>query len=494
MNAAGVGRDALIAIDAGTTNTKALLVDASDLRVLHSASRPVGIEFPRPGWVQQDAIQLWEATREAVRECAQAGEATGLVVIGLTIANQRESVVAWDRQSGEPIGPMLGWQDTRTESICRELRDRGFGSLIHQRTGLQLDPMYSAPKMAWLLEQAQLNGVAASSVLLGTVDTWLNYKLTGGFLTDASNASRTLLYDIHTLRRERELLDVFGLGRQALATVQRSDAPFGTVLASSDCGVSAGTPVVALLADSHSALYIETGGNIGQGKCTYGTGSSVMVPVPTSTVGNATGIATTVAWLLEQPTYAKEGNVLAVGTAIDWMADLLFGGQASALDHAAARSTHQGQCQFVPAFSGLGAPHFDRNAVALIEGMTASTSKDDLAWATLEAVAQQVADVVEAIVHDSPVSLDSLHADGGASRSDGLMQIQADVLGRSVHVSQHADASALGAALMGLRSMGRAESYARPAGREVQPQRSEAWRRRLRARWTDAVERSRMRL
>lgn len=480
---------AVLAIDQGTTNTKAILADAASGEVLASASRAVGISFPAPGWVEQDAAQLWHATAEAAVECL---DVAGVRPDGLALSNQRESVVAWSRSTGEPLGPVLGWQDARTAPWCAALAAGvpGVGDLVRSRTGLSLDPMFSAPKMRWLLDAALAAGADPADVALGTVDSWLVWNLTGAHLTEAGNASRTLLLSLAALDWDPELLATFGLPPAALPRVVPSDGGFGTT--SGAGGLPAGVPVVAVLADSHAALYHHGCTRPGAGKATYGTGSSVMTPCDGPAAAPA-GIATTLAWVVDgRPTYAREGNVVATGSALDWMARTLgcpageSGGKF--LTSLAAQVGDAGGVCFVPAFSGLGAPYWDRGATGLVAGVTGGTTPAHLARAALEAVAHQVADVVEAIESDGRAAIGMLHADGGATASALLMQIQADLLGRDVHVADAPEASALGAARLAARALGVPEP-APSTGSVVAPAPGDRAGRRLA--WARAVARSR---
>lgn len=450
--AAGV----LLALDQGTTNTKAFLVDPVTGAILASAARPVSIAFPAPGWVEQDAAQLWEATAAAAVECVQ--RAGGPRLLGISISSQRESVVCWDRRSGTPLGPVLGWQDARTAAWCAELTTTqpGAGALVRERTGLWIDPMFSAPKMRVAIEAAVAAGTRIGDIAVGTVDSWLLRCLTGEHVTEAGNASRTLLLDLESCTWDPELLGLFGIPDGVLAQVRRSDAGFGRTLPGGP--VAAGVPVVAVLADSHAALYQHGCLRPGTGKATYGTGSSVMTPTATLKEAPA-GIATTLAWHVGGvPTYAREGNILASGSALDWMAATLGapGGTSGGawLTHLAQTVPDSGGVAFVPAFSGLGAPYWDRDASGMVLGVGAGTTRAHLARAALEAVAHQVADVVEAIESDGQASIEVLRADGGATRSDLLMQTQADLLRRPVHTADSPEASALGAATLARRTLG----------------------------------------
>lgn len=487
--AAPAGRELVLALDQGTTNTKALLVEAATGRIVASGSRPVGITFPATGWVEQDAAQLWDATIGAVGDClAAAGEAQPIAV---AVSNQRESVVAWSRSTGRPLGPVLGWQDARTADACAALVRSGAGDEVARRTGLSLDAMFSAPKMAWLLESATRNGADPADVCLGTVDSWLLWNLTGEHSAEAGNASRTLLLDLTTVDWHDSLLDIFGVPAAALGQVRRSDARFGTTRAAG--ALPAGLPVAAVLADSHAALYHHGCTTPGTGKATYGTGSSVMTPCDGPDRAPQ-GIATTLAWLTDRPTFAREGNIVASGSALDWMATTLGapdGVSGGAFLSELAADVPDGDGVFlVPAFSGLGAPYWDRRATGVLTGITGGTTRAHLARAALDAVAHQVADVVEAIEADGKARIEVLHADGGATASALLMQIQADLLGRAVRVADAPEASALGAALLAARALGLAEAPS-ATGVSVHPTAPDDDRQARRAGWATAVARAR---
>lgn len=483
-------RSAVLTLDQGTTNTKALLVDADTGVVVSSASRPVSIAFPRPGHVEQDAAQLRDATLAAAAQCLDGHG--GRVLAGIAISNQRESVVCWDRRTGEPLGPVLGWQDARTADWCARLsRDHpGADTLVRERTGLSLDPMFSAPKMRAALDAALAAGARPSDVALGTVDAWLVRCLTGESATELGNASRTLLLHLGTCAWDEELLGLFGLPRAALSEPRGSDEGFGRTRRG---GVlPADVPVVAVLADSHAALFQHGCTVPGTGKATYGTGSSVMTPAATRAPATE-GIATTLAWhVAGVPTYAREGNVVASGSALDWMAGVLgcpAGVSGGAfLTELAAGVPDSGGVAFVPAFSGLGAPYWDRSATGVVVGVGPGTSRAHLARAALEAVAHQVADVVLAIEADGAARIEVLRADGGATRSGVLMQLQADLAGRAVHVGDVPEASALGAATLARRTLG---FDVEPAGvcQAYRPTRVDPAP--ARRRWADAVARSR---
>jgi glycerol kinase len=351
--------------------------------------------------------------------------------------------------------------------------------------------MYSAPKIRWLLAAALAEGADTADIRLGTIDTWLLWKLTGAFLAEAGNASRTLLLDLETLGWHPALLELFGIPPAALAPVVRSDGGFGrTTLAS---GLPVGMPVLAVMADSHAAMLAQGCTDPGDAKATYGTGSSVMTPMADLHGPRAEGLATTLAWLADRPVYAYEGNIVASGAALEWMSRILDLSGGSELSELAGTAPSSEGVAFVPAFAGLGAPYWDRDAVGITTGITAGTTRAHLARAAIEAVANQVADVVEAMDAVSPAPVTVLAADGGASASRVLMQAQADLLGRKVRVSDVPEASAVGAARLAFRSLGisDADGGAAPAVHYL-PDIHEQERRDRRRQWAAAVARARL--
>ena len=471
----------VLALDQGTTNTKALLVDASTHAIVASGAHRVDISYPAAGWVEQNADDIWNSVLGAVAECL--ADHQGVPIMAISISNQRESVAIWDAATGAALGPVLGWQDARTSAVCAGLS--AHAPQVAKHTGLGLDAMFSAPKMRWLLDNVD----SAQPARFGTIDTFLVSRLTGEYLAEAGNASRTMLFDLDSLDWNGELAEIFGVPVGGLAPIARSDAGFGVTRG--EGAIPAGIPVVSVMADSHAALYLHSRGRLGEGKATYGTGSSVMVNSPR--VGTeATGIATTLAWLVESPSYAKEGNVLASGAALAWAAELLTQGDVAALG-ALASETTASAVSLVPAFSGLGAPYFDRDAVGVLTGLSGATTGAQIARAAFEAVAHQVADVVEAIENDGVTEIAGLSADGGATASPLLMQLQADLLGKPLRVSDVPEASALGAALLAMHAEGVAEhaSSNRYSTRTIAPEMSDERRREARHQWRLAVARSR---
>jgi glycerol kinase len=476
----------ILAIDQGTSSTKAVLVDELGAVVARGGA-PVGCTFPRPGWVEQDPEEIWRSVLLAVEDCLQ--QAPDATPSALAISNQRESAVVWER-SGRAVGPLIGWQDSRTAPDCDRLRADGAEPLVQARTGLALDPMFSATKLRWLLDRAPAGDLCA-----GTVDAWLVYRLTGGavFACEAGNASRTQLLNLRDVAWDPELLELFRIPAAVLPELRASDAGFGTTVAQG--AIPAGLPVAAVLADSHAALYGHGSFVSGTGKATYGTGTSVMT-VCEEPVGTAGGIAQTLAWLTDRPTWAFEGNIIASGAALDWMAELLGLEGGAALQELAATVDSGDGVALVPAFAGLGAPYWDRAASGVIAGLTRGSRREHLARAAVESVAMQVCDVLEAMEHASGRTLQVLYADGGATAGTTLMQCQADLLGRPVLASTTAEMSALGAAHMAGTAIGLWDgepaltALPRPS-REFRPDLAEPERERRREAWAQAVARSR---
>lgn len=466
----------VLALDEGTTNAKAVAVDHTGA-VLATASRPVSIRNTAPGWTEQDAAEIWEASLDVLTRVLAQVEAAD--VVGIAISNQRESVVAWDPATGAPAGPVLSWQDTRTAGRCAELAEHE--ATVRARTGLPLDPMFSAPKMAWLLEQA------GERTVVGTVDSWLVRCLTAGarHVIEAGNASRTLLMDLETLAWHPELLDAFRVPRGALPAIVASNGDFGATACE---GLPAGIPILAVMADSHAALRGHGGGAPGVVKATYGTGSSVMQGTGAD-LRRRDGVASTLAWLEDAPVYALEGNIRYSGSALDWTARLLGVADAPALGALAETVDDAEGAVLVPAFGGLGAPHWDPSAVGTLTGLGAASGPAHVARAAFDAVAHQVADVAEGMLAPGE-TLDAVRADGGATASSLLMQTQADALGCDVVVVGEADVALRGVAALAFARLG-IDLPPAAASRVHHPEAVPAARAESRERWRRALERSR---
>jgi glycerol kinase len=477
----------ILAIDQGTTNSKAALISA-DGRLVSSGSARVGISSPRPGWVEQDANRIWTSVLEAMAACLEG--VPHAEIVGIALSTQRESVVGWRASTGAPLGPVIGWQDRRTASWCSQAIGDQEMQLVNARTGLRVDPMFSAPKMRWLLDHLPTE-VPIDDVRLGTVDSWLVWQLTSGtaHLCEAGNASRTLLYDITALDWSSELLDVFGVPAATLPVAIASDQGFDTT--SGVPLVPNGTPIVAVLADSHAALFGQGCTDVGTAKATYGTGSSVMAPVRDLAAGDVR-IPVTLAWIIDgSPTYALEGNILSSGATLAWAADLLTDGRVADLVALADTVADSGGVTLVPAFAGLGAPHWDRNAHALISGMSEGTGRAHVARAAVDSISHQICDIVD-VIEERSVPLQVFRADGGATSSALVIQTQADLLGREVQVSDVAEVSALGAAKLAWRALARQDAWpTNNSGRIYRPIADPDERRRRRAHWAGEINRTR---
>jgi glycerol kinase len=477
----------ILAIDQGTTGTTCIVFDERG-RPAGRAYREFEQHFPRPGWVEHDAAEIWEVTRAVAHEALADAGADGSALAGVGITNQRETVVAWDRRTGEPLHRALVWQDRRTAARCDELRAAGREPLFRKRTGLVLDPYFSGTKIEWLVRNAGVGGRAA----FGTIDSWLVHKLTGGHVTDYSNAARTLLFDIHKLEWDDELCALLGVQPAALPEPLPSAHVYGETTE-----FGGGVPVAGIAGDQQAALYGQACHEPGLGKNTYGTGSFVLQHVGSRAPLHERGLLTTVAWgVAGRVDYALEASVFVTGAAVQWLRDGLGLIAAAAETEALAGSLDSNDgVYFVPALTGLGSPHWDPYARGTIVGLTRGTGRAHLARAALEAIAYQTVDAVRAMETASGVELEQLKADGGAVANAWLMQFQADVLGVPVVVPEIAETTALGAAYLAGVAVGLwSEADVREMWREAaryEPRMSGDERESLLADWRRAVERSR---
>lgn len=476
---------AILAIDQGTTNSKAVLVSEAG-EILARGTAAVGITHPQPGWVEQDPMRLWASVQEAISDCLSA--APGVRVLAVAISNQRESVTIWDADTGKPLGPVLSWQCRRTAPDCARLAAAGHAARVQALTGLPLDPMFPGPKMRWLLDRAPTD----RRVRLGTIDAWLIHCFTGGAVhaCDASNAARSQLYDLNAREWSVELANLFGVPLAALPEVRDSAADFGTTRGVA--GLPDGTPIRAAIGDSHAALFGHGAFHPGDGKVTFGTGSSVMTTL-TRYIAPRNGITTTIAWSLDgTATYAFEGNILVSASALPWMVEMMGLPHVQALTDLAA-TAEPGGPGFVPAFVGLGAPHWQTDARALFSGITFNTTRAQMARAVTDSVGLQVHDVFAAMAAQSPAPMGRLYADGGPSRNAFLMQCVADILNHPLTCTDAPEASALGAAYLAGLSLGLWPALAAISALPrvthlVTPQPSDRDRRL--ATWQDAIRRS----
>jgi glycerol kinase len=430
----------ILAIDQGTTGTICFVFDR-DGRIAGRAYSELQQHFPRPGWVEHDANEIWDATLRVGSEAIAAAGARGAELDAIGITNQRETVVAWDPVTGEPVHRALVWQDRRTAGRCDALKDAGHEQLVRERTGLVIDPYFSATKIEWLLENVE----AARGAAFGTIDSWLVFKLTGRHVTDYSNASRTMLFDIRRLRWDPELCELLRVDPAALPEPVPSSHDYGRTEA-----FGGQVPVAGVAGDQQAALFGQACTHPGMAKNTYGTGSFVLLNTGTAAPDPGEGLLTTVAWGLGTETdYALEAAVFVTGAAVQWLRDGLgIIDSAAATEGLAASIEGNEGVYFVPALTGLGSPHWDPYARGTIVGLTRGTGRAHLARAALEAIAYQTVDAVRAQEAAAGASLKLLKADGGGVANRWLMQFQADVLGTPVVIPEIAETTALGAAYL----------------------------------------------
>ncbi len=478
----------ILAIDQGTTGTTCLVFDGEG-RVAGRAYSEFEQHFPRPGWVEHDAAEIWDVTRGVATQAITDAGIQGAELDGIGIANQRETVVAWDPVTGDPINRALVWQDRRTAERCDELKAAGREGLVRERTGLVIAPYFSGTKIEWLLRNVE----GAERAVFGTIDSWLAFKLTGRHVTDYSNASRTMLFDIRKLAWDGELCGMLGVDPARLPEPLPSAHVYGMT---SEFGGE--VPVAGIAGDQQAALFGQACHRAGMAKNTYGTGSFVLLntgakmpPQP------GQGLLTTVAWGLEDETaYALEASIFVTGAAVQWLRDGLGIVEEAAQTEAMAASLRGNDgVYFVPALTGLGSPQWDPYARGTIVGLTRGTRREHLARAALEAIAYETVDAVRAQEAASGERLEVLKADGGAVANRWLMQFQADVLGAPALVPEIAETTALGAAYLagiatGRWTQGQVGEMWREAAR-YEPRMGEDERESLLAEWRRAVERSR---
>ncbi|MEE8337004.1 MAG: glycerol kinase GlpK [Dehalococcoidia bacterium] len=445
----------VLAFDQGTTSSRAVLFDERG-GVVASSQQEFAQHFPQPGWVEHDPQEIWDSQLAAARGALQKAGVAASDIAAVGIANQRETALVWDRATGEPIYPAIVWQSRQTAGLCDELRERGLEDEVHARTGLFIDPYFSATKLRFILDA--VDGAQARAergeLAFGTIDCWLIHRLTSGRVhaTDSSNASRTMLFNIHNGEWDGFLLDALDLPRALMPEVRDSSGEFGVA------GVEwlgAELPIAGVAGDQQAALFGQHCFTPGAAKNTYGTGCFLLMHTGAEARPSAHRLLTTAAWALDgRVEYALEGSVFSAGSAIQWLRDGLGLIESAAESEAVARSVDDsGGVTLVPAFTGLGAPYWDQDARGLLTGMTRGTTGAHIVRAALEAIAYQTRDVVECLADDAGAPLDVLRVDGGASANDFLMQFQADMLGIPVERPRELEATARGAAgLAGIAS------------------------------------------
>jgi len=438
----------ILAIDAGTSGTTVMLLDRNANKV-SSVSAETKLYYPKPGWIEEDPEKIRQGVFSLMQRACGSITPTEIAAVGIT--NQRETTVLWDRTTGKPVGNAIVWQCRRSQPLCRELEGAGVARKIHNKTGLRLDAYFSATKIRWLLDNTPdlQKRAQGGEIAFGTVDSWLLWNLTGGKVhaTDATNASRTLLYNIETRNWDDDLLELFDIPAAMLPEVKPSSAFYGNCRASV---LGEEVPVYGVAGDQQAALFGQGCVNPGDSKNTYGTGCFLLINTGEQRYDSQTGLLTTLACGAQgEITYALEGSTFSGGSAVQWLRDGLgVIRNAAETGELAASIPDTGGVHLVPAFTGLGAPYWDMNARGAILGLTRGTGKAHIVRATLESIAYQVHDLVEAASRDIGSPLASLKADGGASDNDFLMQFQADILGVPVEVPENIETTALGVAFL----------------------------------------------
>ncbi|HEY0791236.1 MAG TPA: glycerol kinase GlpK [Chthoniobacterales bacterium] len=485
----------LLALDQGTTSSRALLLDRSG-EVVAVSQREFTQIFPHPGWVEHDPTEIWSSQSGVTAEAVSRSgiEVNDIAAIGIT--NQRETAVVWDRRTGDPVYNAIVWQDRRTAGLCDKMKADGLEPLIQQKTGLVIDAYFSGTKVAWILEHVPgaREKAERGDLAFGTVDSWLIWKLTHGqvHVTDETNASRTMLFNIHTRQWDDELLKQVGVPRSMLPPVKSSSEVYGE-----SAGALAGIPIAGIAGDQQSALFGQMCHQPGMAKNTYGTGCFMLMNTGTEAVPSKNKLLTTIAWRANgQTQYALEGSVFIAGAVVQWLRDgLKIIRSSSEVEALAASVPDTGDVFLVPAFAGLGAPHWDPYARGAIVGVTRGTTAAHIARAALEGIAFQVADILLAMEADAGITLKELRVDGGASANNHLMQFQADLLGIPVVRAKNAETTGLGSAYLAALAVGYYKSVDEVASqwssdRTFAPTMAPADRDALRGRWRKALERS----
>ncbi len=487
----------ILALDAGTTSVRAILFDHNG-QIAAVAQREIRQIFPQPGWVEHDPEEIWSSQTAVAMEALASAKATAADIAAIGITNQRETAIVWDRESGHPVHNAIVWQDRRTAGMCDDLRRRGFLKMIQKRTGLLLDSYFSATKVSWILDNVSgaRKKAEQGKLAFGTVDSWLVWKLTSRskHVTDVSNASRTLLFNIHKGEWDKDLLKLFRVPASMLPEVRSSSEVYGLV--DSSIGLK-DIPVAGIAGDQQAALFGQMCVNPGGTKSTYGTGCFLLQNTGAKAVNSKNRLLTTIAWKIGRKTdYAQEGSVFIGGAVVQWLRDgLKLAHSASEIDALAATVKDNGGIFLVPAFAGLGAPHWDPYARGVLIGITRDTTAGHVARAALEGVAFQVADLLDAMQSDTGKKLKELRVDGGFTRSELSMQFQADILGIPIIRPAVTETTAIGAAYLAGLAVAFWKDLAAVASqwkveRIFEPNMPSSQAAELRARWHQALSRA----
>jgi glycerol kinase len=482
----------ILALDAGTTGMTLSCVEilrtptsqALQIQWRESISKDFEQHFPQPGWVEHDLQQIWSTTLDCLKtlseKCRQTIPHFEWSAIGIT--NQRETIGFWDRKTHQPLCPAIVWQDRRSSALCDELKKLGHEAIFQQKTGLLLDPYFSGTKIKWALDHlpAVQKAQTSNQLMVGTIDSFLVYQLTHyqSHVTDPSNASRTLLYDIHQLRWSEELCQLLGISTTVLPQVLDSNSHFGTTQGLEAYGMPSGIPITGILGDQQSALLGQACTQAGQAKCTYGTGAFLLFNTGEQAITSRSRLLTTVAWKLkdQQPIYALEGSTFVAGSLVQWLRDeLKLIDHAADIEALACSVPSSDGVYFIPALTGLGAPHWNPQARGTLLGITRGTTRGHLARAALEGIAYQISDLVRAIQKDIPFALREIRVDGGASENELLMQLQSDFLGCTLQRPENIESTSLGAVMIAALGAGLFKnlddlSHAWKCKKEFQPQ------------------------
>ncbi len=487
----------VLAFDQGTTSSRAILFDGNGN--IHSVAQKEFTQiYPKPGWVEHNPMEIWGSQSGVAREALEKSAVSPDEVAAIGITNQRETTIVWDKETGKPVYNAIVWQDRRTASICDNLKARGLTETIRAKTGLVVDAYFSGTKVKWILDHVEgaREKAEQGELLFGTVDSWLVWNLTRGkvHITDYTNASRTMLFNIHTLDWDDDLLGELGIPRGMLPTVKSSSEVYGHTDERTFGG--ANIPIAGIAGDQHAALFGQTCFEPGMVKNTYGTGCFMLMNTGDKPVDSKSGLLTTIAWGIGgKVTYALEGSVFIAGAAIQWLRDgLRFFDSAADSEYFASKVQNADGVYVVPAFAGLGAPYWDMYARGAIFGLTRGSTKEHITRATLESLAYQTKDIIDAMQSDSGIVLKSLRVDGGAVANNLLMQFQSDILGVPVDRPRVTESTALGAAYLAGIAVGfwtqDDVSNAGDLDRTFQPDMDEATRSRLYKGWQKAVKRT----
>ncbi len=440
----------IMVLDAGTTSVRAILFD-HDGNICAKAQKEINLYFPKAGWVEQDANQIWSALYGVSIEATTLANVHSSDIAAIGVANQRETVIMWNKETGEPIYKAIVWQCRRTSDLVDELKEQGYEDMICEKTGLRLDAYFSATKIKWILDNVEGARELAEQdkLMFGTVDTWIIYKATGGkvHVTDYSNASRTMLFNINTLQWDEDIMNILDIPMNIMPEVKSSSEIYGYFDGER---MTFKIPIASAIGDQQAALFGQRCYKKGEVKNTYGTGCFLLMNTGEKPVMSKNGLVTTIAWGIDgKVTYALEGSIFVAGAAIQWLRDSMhLIDDSFDSEYMAEKASDTNGCYVVPAFTGLGAPHWDQYARGTIVGITRGTTKNHIIRATLESMAYQVRDVITAMKADAGLELERLVVDGGVTNNDFLMQFQADMLDNEVIRPENVEATALGAAYL----------------------------------------------